>query len=226
MPTIKTEAVVLSKRPLWEADRLYVLYTKDFGKLEAQVKSAARPSSKQAGSLEPVSLVQVMIVKGKKRETIAGVQLIRRFKFDNYFAFSQAALIRELFLKLIKPEVKDDVLYGNLISYLSSVENLQQPTGFSPLKVKFFSQRFIWQMIKLLGHQPDLDSESDLSAEVKNLIKACLDQQPATLQISSDLLQKLESYTQNYLYNLLESDLNSFYSPFYAKSFQPEKTLG
>ena len=80
MSSFKTEAIVLHKRPLWEADRLYVLYTPGFGKVEAQVKSAVKTSSKLAGSLEPVSLVEVMVVRGKARETIAATKSTLRHR--------------------------------------------------------------------------------------------------------------------------------------------------
>src|SRR3989339_210174 len=198
MSSFKTEAIVLHKRPLWEADRLYVLYTPGFGKVEAQVKSAVKTSSKLAGSLEPVSLVEVMVVRGKARETIAGVGLKKRFNFEQEEILAQVNLIRELFLKLIKPEAGEPELYRKLLNYLNFLE------GDSSIFIKrFSSQRFVWQMMRLLGHA------SIELGENNELLKACLSERPASLQVSHNLLQELEQLTKKYLINILESDLNS-----------------
>jgi DNA repair protein RecO len=198
MSSFKTAAIVLHKRPLWEADRLYVLYTPAFGKIEAQVKSAVKTSSKLAGGLEPVSLVEVMVIRGKSREIIAGVGLKKRFNFKDQEIFDQVNLVRELFLKLIKPAVSEPELYDKLIDYFNFLE------GDSSVFIKrFSSQRFIWQMLRLLGHV------SVEQGEEHELLKACLSAEPASLQVSHNLLQELEKITKKYLINILESDLNS-----------------
>ena len=200
MPHFKTEAIVLAKRQLWEADRLYLLYTPSFGKIEAQVKSAVKSSSKLAGSLEPVSLVDLMIVRGKSRETIAGVQLKKRFQFNNLDNLNQVNLIRELFLKMIKPGLKEERLYFNLKSYLT----VQESTD-NPLVNRFITQRFIWQLLNILGYGPEKKFQQN------PLVEACQGSQPTALQISDNLLQELEELTKNYLRNILESDLHSFH---------------
>jgi len=200
MPTFKTEAIILFKRQLWEADRLYLLYTPGFGKLEAQVKSAVKVSSKLAGSLEPVSLVDLMVVRGRSRDTIAGVQLRKRYQFNNLDNFNQVNLIRELFLKMIKDGVREEKLYLNLKNYLDILESVE-----NSLLARFLTQRFIWQMLSLLGYGPDQEQSGN------QLFRACLASQPTSLQISDNLLQELEKLTKNYLRNILESDLHSFH---------------
>ena len=193
MPTFKTEAIVLAKRQIWEADRLYILYTKDFGKIEAQVKSAVKTTSKLAGSLEPVSLAEVMVIRGRSRETIGGVQLKKRYQFNKSSSLKQVGLIRELFIKLIKPEVKEEQLYSNLKKFLEI-----QETMASEITKKFLTQRFIWQMLEILGHGPDKKQNGN------KLLQACSGAKPSGLQISDNLLQELEKFTGNYLKNILE----------------------
>ena len=203
MPTFKTEAIVLAKRPLWEADRLYLLYTPHFGKITAQVKAAARSSSKLAGSLEPLSLVDLMVVKGRRRETIAGVQLKKRYAFGSLEIAIQADLVRELFLKIVRDGDKEERLYANLKSYLACLEAM-----VSPLSARFLTQRFVWQMLEIMGYGPERKTNGN------PLFAACLTGRPTALQISDNLLQELETETRNYLRNVLESDLHSFHFNF------------
>ncbi|MFA6304980.1 MAG: DNA repair protein RecO [Patescibacteria group bacterium] len=216
---LNTEAIVLAKLPLKEADRLYILFTPEFGKIEAQVKSAVTSKSKLAGSLEPISQAKIMIVKGRHLESVAGAQLLQRFNFSEPLIFGQIGLVRELFIKLLKPEVKEPVLYQNLLSYLSAM------SGSAELEAKrFLTQRFIWQLLNISGFSGITDDTlylhsahgqnqdiSGLDLPTRELLKNCLLLEPQPLQVADNLLQKLENFTRTYLRQILERDLNSFY---------------
>lgn len=210
MATFNTQAIVLAKLPLFEADRLYILYAKNYGKLEAQVKSAVLSSSKLAGSLEPISLVETLIVRGKTREIIAGVQLIKRYQFDNLAVFQPLGLIRELFLKLVPLEAPEPALFENLSFYLSALEQ-HQDLPF----VRFLTQRFIWQMLKILGYGLNFYDQfppwpAKLSPKTQTLLKACLENNQFKVPVSDNLLTELEKFTQEHLFKFLERDLFSY----------------
>ncbi|MDP2587120.1 MAG: DNA repair protein RecO [Candidatus Komeilibacteria bacterium] len=213
MSYINTEAIVLAKVTLREADRLYILYTPEHGKIEARVKSAASASSKLAGSLEPLSFVKVMIARGPRWETIAGVQLLKRFNCADLSVFGQSGLVREIFLKMVKEGVREPLLFSQLYDYLLALEK-QQANGAT---CRFLTMRFIWQFLNLAGfsHQQDnLDflpvAKYDRSdSALTELLKNCLTDLPRPLQVSHNLLQKLEGLTYNYLRHILERDLRS-----------------
>ncbi|OGY88743.1 MAG: DNA repair protein RecO [Candidatus Komeilibacteria bacterium RIFCSPLOWO2_01_FULL_45_10] len=222
MSIFTTQAIVLAKKPLFnETDRLYILYSENYGQLEAQVKAAALSSSKLAGSLEPVSLVEAMIIRGKRHETIGGVQLLKRFSYPDLFAWTLVSLAREVFVKLMRPGVIEKELYHKLFLYL---EALEQP--LSRLAQRTLALRFIWQMVAILGFGPVFDGyqKFDLSKASEKLLKWCLgpkdrglplDSSSSTrlargLQVKDNLLQELEDFTQKYLKQLVEQDLYSF----------------
>ncbi len=50
--SFQTEAVVLKKTKLGEADRILTFYTPDMGKTQGVAKGIRRPKSKMAGHLE------------------------------------------------------------------------------------------------------------------------------------------------------------------------------
>jgi recombinational DNA repair protein (RecF pathway) len=58
-----TRAVVLTREPKGELDVSLILYTKDFGKIVAKVKSVRRFTSKLSGHLTPGSFVKMRIVE-------------------------------------------------------------------------------------------------------------------------------------------------------------------
>lgn len=213
MSYINTEAIVLAKVTLREADRLYILYTPEHGKIEARVRAAATSHSKLAGSLEPVSLVKVMIAKGQRWETIAGVQLLKRFKCDDLPVFGQSGLVREIFLKMVKEGVREPLLFSRLYDYLAALEN-QRANGDT---CRFLTMRFIWQFLNLAGfsHQEGnlnflpVANYDRSDPALTELLRNCLTDLPRPLQVSRNLLQKLEGLTFNYLRQILERDLKS-----------------
>lgn len=61
-----TDALILSSRPLREADRVYSILTRDLGLVKATALGVRKEGSKLRGSLEPVMLATVSLVKGKE----------------------------------------------------------------------------------------------------------------------------------------------------------------
>src|SRR5512136_2985211 len=75
----QTEAVIIRKVKLGEADRILTLYTPDYGKIEAVAKGVRRPKSKMAGHLELLTYSQIRLARGRNLDTIIGSQTIDSF---------------------------------------------------------------------------------------------------------------------------------------------------
>ncbi len=222
MSTFKTTALILSKRPLKDADRLYVLYTPDYGKIEAKVRSAASARSKLAGQMEPIALSRLMVARSKGFETIAGAQLIKPYFFSWELSQSLAALAAELVNIGIKPGFADPRIFQLLKAFLDSLTRLKN----EPIKWRLFALRFIWQFFNLLGYQfnPQQAKFADLPAlsiPSKELLMNCLKErgQLTILQSSSKVINELADFTHRYLRYIFESDLNTYKFCFYGKEF-------
>lgn len=68
-----TEALVLSHRERGEADRVFTLYTREFGLVHARASSVRSGASKMRYGLQTFSRVSAALVKGKRGWRIAGV---------------------------------------------------------------------------------------------------------------------------------------------------------
>ncbi|GEM_PF-1041238 len=213
MSYINTEAIVLAKQTLREADRLYILYTPEHGKIEARVRGAAVCQSKLAGSLEPISLVKVMIAHSQRWDTIAGAQLLKRFDCGELAVYGQSGLVREVFLKMVKEGVREPLLFSHLHDYLEHLEKNQDNQTSS----RFLTLRFLWQFLNQAGFSLAGDNLNflnhghnvKLDADTSELLKNCLSPNPPrALQVSRNLLQKLERVTFDYLRQILEQNLN------------------
>lgn len=212
MSTYKTEAIVLAKRAYIEDDRFYYCYTKDQGISEFLVKAAAKSSSKLAGHLEPFAHIQAMVVRGRNKETLAGVELIRNFKIDDFSSFCLASLAAEILIKLSRPNNHEEGVFQLSLKLLSFLAQ----EGMVEIK-RLAVVRFIWQILKILGYWSAADNFISstnltiLSPEVKKILnnKVLAKHQRVSFRLSKKQLTEIEQYTQAYLKYILESDLKS-----------------
>src|SRR3954467_2582779 len=70
-----TDAIVLSRFDLGEADRVLTLITPDIGKLKAIAKGIRRPTSRLGGSLEPFAELNVALHRGRTFDVVTEVRV-------------------------------------------------------------------------------------------------------------------------------------------------------
>jgi DNA repair protein RecO (recombination protein O) len=70
-----TEAIVLSRFDLGEADRVLTLITPGIGKLKAIAKGIRRPTSRLGGSLEPFAELTVALARGRTFDVVTQVSV-------------------------------------------------------------------------------------------------------------------------------------------------------
>jgi DNA repair protein RecO (recombination protein O) len=70
-----TDAIVLSRFDLGEADRVLTLITPGSGKLKAIAKGVRRPTSRLGGSLEPFAELTVALARGRTFDVVTEVRV-------------------------------------------------------------------------------------------------------------------------------------------------------
>ena len=75
----QTEAIVIKKTKLGEADRILTLYTPHLGKIQAVAKGVRRPKSKMSGHLELLTHSLISLARGRNIDTVTGTQTINGF---------------------------------------------------------------------------------------------------------------------------------------------------
>src|SRR4030043_509085 len=75
----KTEAIVIRKTKLGEADSSLTFFTPRPGKIQGFAKSLRKPKSKMAGHVELLSHSTVSFARGRNLDTITGAQTINAF---------------------------------------------------------------------------------------------------------------------------------------------------
>src|SRR5512136_1635520 len=75
----QTEAIVIKKTRLGEADSILTLYTPHMGKIQGFARSLRKPKSRLAGHLELLTHSLVSLARGRNLGTITGAQTINSF---------------------------------------------------------------------------------------------------------------------------------------------------
>ncbi len=126
MPTRyeKTRAVVLSSRPLGEADRIVSLFTATLGRVDAVVKGVRRTKSRWGGRLEPFGIVDLILFRGRSLHTVTSAQLVwaPQLVREDREAMTAAALVCEAAAGLFGEEEEHERVFTLLGRALREID--------------------------------------------------------------------------------------------------------
>lgn len=146
----QTEAIIIKKAKLGEADRILTLYTPELGKIQAVAKGVRRPKSKMAGHLELLTHSLVSLARGRNLDTITGSQTINSFLTlkSDFGLTSYALYATELVNQFTADHIENRPLFRLL---LETMEKLCQP-GDSELVLRYFELH----LLNEVGYRPQL----------------------------------------------------------------------
>ncbi len=147
----RTEGVILSSRKRRDADEIFTLYTRDFGKLDVIGKSIRKSESKLKMNMSLFSLVEIGFIEGKKYNTLTDVSLISGFKEARKDLGKLSLLYRmsEVVLSLVYEQEKDGNIFLLLRESFSKIDRV----SFSKDKLKLFYCFFTFNLLYFLGYK-------------------------------------------------------------------------
>ena len=235
----QTEAIVIKKTKLGEADSIFTFYTPHLGKIQGFAKSVRKPKSKLAGHLELLTHSLVSLARGKNMDTITGSQTINSFlplKSDLWLT-SYALYTIELINQFTAEHIENYLLFRLL---LETMEQLSQAEN-KELVLRYFELH----ILDKVGYRPQLrecvschceltPTTNSFNASAGGMLcPDCSQNQPVSyplsinaqkvlrliqssdystvsrLKINSLLANELETVISNYLKYLLEREVKS-----------------
>ena len=150
----RTLGLIIKKQDRGEADQVFTVYTKDFGKLEILGKAIRKIKSKLRGGTELFYLSEIEFIQGKTFKTLTDAILINRSPLlrGELERLEAAYKIAELSDKFIEGEERDEKIWELLNRVFQEINNLQ--TAVSNLQLLYCY--FLWNFLSLLGYQPEL----------------------------------------------------------------------
>jgi DNA repair protein RecO (recombination protein O) len=235
----KTEAIVLKRIILGEADKILVLYTPDMGKISAIAKGSRRPKSKLAGHLELLTHSQMMLARGQNLDVISQSETISGFLplRNDLWRTSIALYAAELVDQLTEEHIGNFPVYRLLLETLHHISESDD----GELALRYFELNLLTH----LGYKPELYECLRCKAQIEPkenyfsvsdggvLCPGCRTKaslcRPISLnalktlrywqsndyeksrkvKISAELMQELELVLRQYIRYILERDLKS-----------------
>ena len=150
----RTQGIILKKIDRGEADRIFTIYTKDFGKLELLAKAERKIKSKLRGGLELFYLSEIEFIQGKTHKTLTDAILIDKFKNlrRDLKRLAIAYKISEVLDNLVKDQEPDEKIWQLLNEVFSKLNSLEIKNS----KLEILYHYFLWNLLSILGYQPEL----------------------------------------------------------------------
>jgi DNA repair protein RecO (recombination protein O) len=199
----QTEAIIIRKIKLGEADRILTLYTPEYGKIEAVAKGVRRPRSKMAGHLELLTYSQIRLAHGRNLDTIVGSQTIDSFMSlkNDLWLTSYGLYTAELVNQFSVEHLANRPLFQLL---LETLRRLSQADN-NDLVLRYFELH----LLDLVGYRPQLQECVSCRVELKPVINAfcasaggilcpnCKLEHPTSFPISVDALKVLRLFQRS-----------------------------
>ena len=147
---ILTKAFVIHSIKFKEYDRIYTLFTEEFGKIQARGRGVRKIRSKMGPHLQALNIVKVNLSEGKIWYTITGVaQGENIFSLSNFNEdkFKMNSYICEVLKKTLPEEQEQKELFTELETVFKKISDL-------PLYLA--KSVFLLQYMKFTGHNIEL----------------------------------------------------------------------
>jgi len=156
-----TKAIVIKNSPIGEANKIYLMLTKDLGFIRASAQGIRLDKSKLKGHLEELSVISLSVVKGKEIWRITNVETVHQNNFlKDLKKLAIAKNIFSLLLRLLHGEEKNEALFDHIDSFYTFLSE----NGFSQDELKNLEAVIVLRILHTLGYLKE-------SSELSNLVK-------------------------------------------------------
>ncbi len=160
MKEILTEAIVLEKNPIGEADANISIYTKEMGKIITPAKGVRKTTAKFSHHLEPINLIDCLLLINRQTQ-LKGVLTKNRFsniRHNETTLFSAIKSLGILNRAIILPE-KDEIIWQKIVNFLKLLDVLSQEENDKNKFFVFSAQLyFLIKIAQQLGVLPDIEN--------------------------------------------------------------------
>jgi len=151
----RTKGFILKKADSGEADRIFTVFTKEFGKLKILAKAIRKIGSKLRGGMEVFYLTDIEFIQGKTYKTLTDALLIDNFQNlrKDLKRLKIAQDISEMTDGLIRGEEKDEKIWNLLKTVFRELDKI----SLSIKECWLIYYYFLWNFLSILGYKPQLN---------------------------------------------------------------------
>lgn len=206
MPSRAT-SFVFKKEDRSENDRIFFVFTKEFGRLKIFAKSIRKIGSKLKSGADIFSISQMEFVQGKTKKTLTDSIFVKRFSniYSSPKRFSVAQKISQALDDFLREQEKDNKIFDLLEEVFEKLNDKNLKKENCDLVYYYF----LWNLFSLLGFLPELEkcAECNLKLDPDEvyfsykdggaICKKCSSKNNKSQKINSDVVKILRMFLKN-----------------------------
>jgi DNA repair protein RecO (recombination protein O) len=202
----RTQGIVLQKEDIGEADRVFTVFTKEYGKLRLRAISERKITSKLRGGLELFYYSEIGFVQGKAYKTITDSAAIARFPNLRADIMRMRIMSRlaEIADDIVKGEEQDERVWSLFQETLLAFNRCNEHA----LRGNLIAYYFLWNLLHIAGYAPSLQSIAAQDARIAGTVQMFLEKDAAGLQefsLSGTQERLLKQISRQHLSKVLET---------------------
>lgn len=150
----KTQGFIFKKEDRFDSDRIFSVFTKDFGRVEIFGKAIRKINSKLRQGMGIFSLSELSFIQGRNKKTLTDAILIN--KFNGFTEHPEKLLLAERISKVVDNFVKGQEQDENIFNVLHDVFDKLHALPYSVLGLERMYFYFFWNFVSALGYEPEL----------------------------------------------------------------------
>jgi DNA repair protein RecO (recombination protein O) len=154
----RTRGFVFKKNDRAESDRIYSVFTEDYGRIEIFGKAIRKINSKLKGGIDIFYFSEIEFIQGKSNRTLTGAVKIKSFKMGEDFSAQGgpasgwektkiAYKITDVLDDFLKGQEKDENIYNLVNEVLEKLDDQQLDKNR-----QLIYYYFIWNFLSLQGY--------------------------------------------------------------------------
>ena len=197
----KTKAFVFKKNNVNESDRIFSVFTDDFGRLDIFAKAIRKTASKLRSGIDIFFMSEIKFIQGRSKKTLTDTSIIEKFNniYQDSEKFKTANAIGEILDNFIKGEEKDEEVFNLLSDVFCKLNDYNLKAKKCPLLYYYF----LWNSLSIFGYLPEINKCNTcrgalnpyniyFSDELGGVVcKKCLKQNIKAEKINSDVIKIL-----------------------------------
>ncbi|MSU54505.1 MAG: DNA repair protein RecO [Candidatus Staskawiczbacteria bacterium] len=214
-----TQGFVFKKKDRADADRIFSVFTNDFGRIEIFAKSIRAIASKLKGGIEVFCVSDIEFIQGKNHKTLTSALLTEKFSNmvtvpEKMEVFAKVACLLDDF---IKEQETDQNVYNLVINFFKTLNACLLPTSGYRLMYYYF----FWNFASIMGYKPELFkcAHCSLGLDSANLYfsnkeggiicKSCFLKLGNAKEINADVVKILRLFLKNDWQTMLKLKIQS-----------------
>lgn len=212
---LRYTGIIIGKRDVREADRLYSVYTLEQGRLGLLARGVRKPNAKLAGNLETLTLSEIYVNKGKGKGNVTGAIPLNGFLAlkSDFQALERAFRAISYFSRFVTQEEKDEGAFVLLSEYLLTMDDLAS-CGSQEDRMESVTLGFLFKLFGHLGYAIDASACGRCGGRLEEggnffspsagaiICRDCGASVPGTLRISDAGVKLLRIFQANGIRNL------------------------